>query len=166
MTQASRPLHLPVGFYLWYKTHNEHANCRCAMASDGRPRLTLLPAFATLPLMLQLGVSFTDAYSETMSGLTTTGSTILSNIDSLPESINLWRHLFVCLAWADRAGHRRAASARHRRPRHVQAAETPGPMKDSKMTPCIAQTAKGCGPFISASRFACVFAYRWAVWLV
>src|SRR5512134_405397 len=45
---------------------------------------SLLPAFATLPLLLHLpGLSFTDAYLETMSGLTTTGSTVLSGLDTL-----------------------------------------------------------------------------------
>ncbi len=36
--------------------------------------------------------SFTDAYFEAMSGLTTTGSTVLNHLDDLPQSINLWRH--------------------------------------------------------------------------
>jgi trk system potassium uptake protein TrkH len=45
--------------------------------------------------MLQLGVSHTDAYFEAMSGLTTTGATVLSGLDQLPMSINLWRHLLV-----------------------------------------------------------------------
>ena len=38
-------------------------------------------------------LSFTDAYFEAMSGLTTTGSTVLNHLDDLPQSINLWRHL-------------------------------------------------------------------------
>ena len=56
---------------------------------------TLLPVFASMPLMFQLGISFTDAYFEAMSGLTTTGSTVLSNLDTLPPSINLWRGMLV-----------------------------------------------------------------------
>ena len=43
-----------------------------------------LPAFAAIPFMIQLGLSHTDAYFEAVFGLTTTGSTVLSNIDSLP----------------------------------------------------------------------------------
>ncbi len=59
---------------------------------------TVLPAFATLPLLLQLpNLSFTDAYFETMSGLTTTGATVLTGLDHLPLSINVWRHLLVWL---------------------------------------------------------------------
>jgi len=54
---------------------------------------TVLPAFATLPLLFHLpNLSFTDAYFETMSGITTTGGTVLAGLDNLPKSINLWRH--------------------------------------------------------------------------
>src|SRR3954471_19100129 len=55
---------------------------------------SLMSASAAIPLMLALpGLSFTDAYFEAMSGLTTTGSTVLTHLDDLPQSINLWRHL-------------------------------------------------------------------------
>jgi len=47
-------------------------------------------AFAALPFV-GLGLSYTDAYFEAMSGLTTTGSTVLSHLDSLPRGILLWR---------------------------------------------------------------------------
>jgi trk system potassium uptake protein TrkH len=53
----------------------------------------MMAAIATVPLMLTIsGLSFTDAFFETMSGLTTTGSTVLSGLDKLPPSVNLWRH--------------------------------------------------------------------------
>ena len=58
----------------------------------------VLPAIATIPLMLSIpGLSFTDAYFETMSGLTTTGATTISNLDQLPGSINVWRTFLVWL---------------------------------------------------------------------
>ncbi len=52
---------------------------------------TLLPAFAAIPLMDYFWptLSFTDAYFETMSGVTTTGATVLEGLDTLPFSINL-----------------------------------------------------------------------------
>ena len=54
----------------------------------------LLPAAAALPLLISVpGLSFTGAYFEAMSGLTTTGSTVLTGLDSLAPSLNLWRHL-------------------------------------------------------------------------
>ena len=52
---------------------------------------TVLPIFAALPLMIGLHLSFTDAYFEAVSGLTTTGSTVLSGLDALPLSVNIWR---------------------------------------------------------------------------
>ena len=42
-----------------------------------------------------LPLSFTSAYFEAMSGLTTTGATVLTNLDALPPSINLWRATLV-----------------------------------------------------------------------
>jgi trk system potassium uptake protein TrkH len=45
-----------------------------------------LPLLATIP-----GLSWTDAYFEAMSGLTATGATVLSGLDTLPVSVNVWR---------------------------------------------------------------------------
>lgn len=54
---------------------------------------TAIPAFATTPLLLLInGLSFTDIYFETMSGMTTTGATVLTGLDALPPAINLWQH--------------------------------------------------------------------------
>lgn len=45
---------------------------------------TVLPAFAAMPLMIGIpGMSFTDAYFETASAMTTTGATVLVGLDSL-----------------------------------------------------------------------------------
>ena len=50
--------------------------------------------FGSLPYMLSGYIPFfTDAFYETMSGFTTTGSSILSNIESLPKSLLFWRSL-------------------------------------------------------------------------
>src|SRR2546427_9560587 len=56
----------------------------------------VLPLCAMLPLVLGLGhvglsISFTHAYFEAVSGLTTTGATVLTGLDALPVSINVWR---------------------------------------------------------------------------
>ncbi|WP_373353847.1 TrkH family potassium uptake protein [Pseudoroseicyclus sp. CXY001] len=51
-----------------------------------------LPAFGSLPFIIGLpGMNVTDAFFESMSGLTTTGATVLSGIEDLPEGIKLWR---------------------------------------------------------------------------
>jgi len=106
---------------------------------------TGLPAFATLPLLFFMpDLSFTDAYFETVSGITTTGSTILSGLDTLPMSINLWRSLLVWLG-----GMGLIVLAVAILPllgvggMQIYKAETPGPMKDTKLTPRITETAKG-----------------------
>jgi trk system potassium uptake protein TrkH len=53
---------------------------------------TVIPAFAALPLAFsELGISYTDAFFEAASGLTTTGATILTGLDTMPLGILLWR---------------------------------------------------------------------------
>ncbi len=57
-----------------------------------------LPVFGALPLMLgATGLGFTDAFFEAMSGLTTTGSTVLSGLDDLPKGLLLWRGILQWL---------------------------------------------------------------------
>ena len=59
---------------------------------------TGLPAFATLPFLIYAPeMGFTDAYFEAISALTTTGATVMSGLDTLPPSLNLWRHLLQWL---------------------------------------------------------------------
>lgn len=52
---------------------------------------TISSVFAALPFVFINHISFTDAYFETMSGITTTGSTVLSGLDDMAPSILLWR---------------------------------------------------------------------------
>ena len=106
---------------------------------------TVLPAFATLPLLFYLPeLSVTDAYFETVSALTTTGATVLTGLDALPPSINIWRAL---LEWIGGMGVIVLAVAilplLGVGGSQIYKAETPGPMKDTKLTPRIAETAKG-----------------------
>jgi len=54
----------------------------------------VLPAFAALPIAFsELSLSYTDAYFEAMSGLTTTGSTVITGLDTAPPGILIWRAL-------------------------------------------------------------------------
>jgi trk system potassium uptake protein TrkH len=58
----------------------------------------VLPIFGALPLMLgATELSFTDAFFEAMSGLTTTGSTVISGLDDLPRGLLLWRGILQWL---------------------------------------------------------------------
>jgi trk system potassium uptake protein TrkH len=104
----------------------------------------LMSASATIPLMIAIpGLTFTDAYFEAMSGLTTTGSTVLNGLDQLPESINLWRCM---LHWIGGIGIIVLAVAvlplLGVGGMQLYKAETPGPVKDEKLTPRITETAK------------------------
>ena len=104
----------------------------------------LMSATAAIPLMMAIpGLSFTDAYFETMSGLTTTGSTVLNHLDDLPQSLNLWR---CTLHWVGGIGIIVLAVAvlplLGVGGMQLYKAETPGPVKDEKLTPRITETAK------------------------
>ncbi len=50
-------------------------------------------AFAALPIAVTQNVSYAGAYFETMSGLTTTGSSVLSGLDTMPVGTLMWRSL-------------------------------------------------------------------------
>ncbi len=123
---------------------------------------SVLPAFGSLPLMFHLpGLSFTDAYFEAMSGLTTTGATVLTGLDTMPRSINVWRCFMVLLG-----GMGILVLAVAILPllgvggSQIFKAETPGPMKDTKLTPRIAETARGLWAVYFGIALLCFFAYR------
>jgi trk system potassium uptake protein len=125
---------------------------------------TGLPAFATLPFVIYApDMSFTDAYFETISGLTTTGATVMSGLDTLPPSLNLWRHQ---LNWLGGMGIIVLAVAilplLGVGGRQLLKAELPGPIKDSKLTPRIADTAKLLWAMYAALTALCVVALKLA----
>ncbi|HET7832507.1 MAG TPA: potassium transporter TrkG [Gallionella sp.] len=125
---------------------------------------TAMPAFATLPLLLVLpGLSFTDAYFETMSGLTTTGATVMAGLDTLPPAINLWRHE---LNWLGGMGIIVLAVAvlplLGVGGRQLFKAETPGPMKESALTPRIAETARNLWVVYAGITLVCILLLKWA----
>jgi trk system potassium uptake protein TrkH len=123
---------------------------------------TVLPVFACLPFILHMGVSFTDAYFEAVSGLTTTGATVFPNLDKLPASINLWRGLLVWLG-----GMGLIVLAVAILPllgiggRQMFKAEAPGPMKDSSLTPRMTETAKGLWAVYTGITIICILLFRW-----
>lgn len=125
---------------------------------------TGMAAFSTYPLMAAIpALSFTDAYFETMSGLSTTGATVLTGLDQLPPSVNLWRHE---LNWLGGMGIIVLAVAilpvLGVGGRQMFMAETPGPMKDSKLTPRITETAKNLWLVYAGITAACVIALKLA----
>jgi trk/ktr system potassium uptake protein len=124
---------------------------------------TLIPLVASLPLLLHFGakLSLTDAYFEMASALTTTGATIFTGLDTMPPSINLWRHL---VQWFGGMGIIVLAVAilplLGVGGLQLFKAETPGPMKDSRLTPRIEQTAKILWLVYAAITAVCVLALR------
>jgi len=158
----SMALNCAVGYLVWVTTRRHQ---RELTPRDGILLVVLAwcggAAFATLPLLLAIpGLSFTDAYFETMSGLTTTGATVLSNLDVIEPSINIWRGL---LEWLGGMGLIVLAVAilplLGVGGRQIFRAETPGPMKDEKLTPRITETAKGLWVVYGMISLACVIAY-------
>ena len=104
----------------------------------------LLPAAATLPLLLAIpGLTFTRALFETMSGLTTTGSTVLTGLGSLAPSLNFWRE---SLTWV--GGLTGIVVAMGVMPllgiggMQLYKAEAPGPVKDERLEPRITEAAR------------------------
>ncbi len=157
---------LGTGALLWLLTHHHQ---RELQIKDGFLLVVLtwsvLPAFAAIPLMIYFwpNLSFTDAYFETVSGLTTTGATVLSGLDQLPFSINLWR---AELVWLGGMGLIVLATAilplLGVGGRQMFKAESPGPMKEAKLTPRMAETAKGLWLIYFAISIACLFSLRFA----
>ena len=154
---------LLAGAGLWWPTRRYR---RELQPRDGFLLVTLawvlMAAIATVPLMLAIpGLSFTDAFFETMSGLTTTGATVLTGLEHLPASVNLWRH---ALNWFGGMGIIVFAVAilplLGVGGMQLYKAETPGPMKDSKLTPRIAGTAKALWLVYCGITLACILALR------
>jgi trk system potassium uptake protein len=125
----------------------------------------LLPLFATLPLLLalhQVGrpLSFTHAYFEAVSGLTTTGATVLSGLDALPVSVNVWR---TFLQWVGGMGILILAVAvlplLGVGGSQLFRAEAAGPVKDAKLTPRMTETAKGLWGVYAVFSTSCALAY-------
>jgi len=121
---------------------------RALKARDGFLLLTLgwllIPGAAALPLLLALpGLSFTGAFFEAMSGLTTTGSTVLNGLDQLPPSLNFWRH---SLHWFGGLGIIVMALAvlplLGVGGMKLYKGQTPGSVKDERLAPRITETAK------------------------
>jgi len=124
-----------------------------------------LPLSAALPMMavyhlLGRELPFTYAYFEAVSGLTTAGSSVLSNLDELPVSLNIWR---TFLQWVGGMGILILAVAIM--PllgvggSQMFRAEAAGPVKDTKLTPRITGTAKGLWGVYAVFSVSCMLAF-------
>ena len=154
---------LITGILSWYPNKNEKGELR---AREGFLIVvlfwTVLASFSAIPLMLleQPNLSVADAFFESFSGLTTTGATILTKIDGLPHAVLWYRQQ---LQWLGGMGIIVLAVAVLPMlgigGMQLYRAETPGPVKDSKMTPRIADTAKHLWYIYLALTISCAIAY-------
>ena len=151
------------GLLLWMPVYSSRQDLR---TRDGFLVTALfwsvLGLFGSLPFMLSDGtnLSFTDALFESISGLTTTGATVITGLDALPQSILYYRQQ---LQWLGGIGIIVIAVAILPMlgigGMQLYRAETPGPVKDSKLTPRITETAKALFFIYLGLTVACALAY-------
>jgi len=125
---------------------------------------TVLGVAGGLPIYLSevQDISITDSVFEAISGITTTGATVIVGIDQLPHSLLLYRQE---LQWLGGMGIIVLAVAVLPMlgvgGMQLFRAETPGPVKDTKLTPRITETAKALWYIYLGLTIACLLAY-WA----
>ena len=124
---------------------------------------TVLGFFGSIPFYLAHleGVSYIDSLFESISGLTTTGATVLVGLDEMPRSLLFYRQL---LQWLGGMGIIVLAVAvlplLGVGGMQLYKAETPGPLKDSKLTPRITETAKALWFVYVLMTISCSFLYK------
>ena len=151
------------GLLAWLPVHNVKQDLR---TRDGflitALFWTVLGLFGSLPFIFSGGMelSFTDAVFESLSGLTTTGATVITGLDHLPQSILYYRQQ---LQWLGGIGIVVIAVAILPMlgigGMQLYRAETPGPVKDSKLTPRITETAKALFFIYVGLTALCTLAY-------
>ena len=124
---------------------------------------TVLGFFGSIPFYnanLE-GVDYIDSLFESISGLTTTGATVFVGLDEMPKSLLFYRQL---LQWLGGMGIIVLAVAvlplLGVGGMQLYKAETPGPLKDSKMTPRITETAKALWFVYLTMTIACSILYK------
>ena len=122
----------------------------------------ILSLFGSIPFMFdkQLSLSFIDAFFESISGWTTTGATVINNIDVLSPSLLIYRQE---LQWLGGMGIVILALAILPMlgvgGMHLYKAESTGPVKDNKISPRIAETAKSLWSIYLGLTIVCAAAY-------
>lgn len=124
----------------------------------------VMSVVGAVPLLLAIpGLSFTDAYFEAAAGLTTTGASVLNGLERLPQSLNVWRH---AMQWYGGMGIIVMAVAILPMlgvgGMQLYKNEMPGPMKESRLTPRITQTAKYLWLIYTGMTLVCIVFLHWA----
>lgn len=157
---------LVAGFILYLPVHKRKKELRLR---DGFMVVVIfwcvLGAVGGLPIYLSgagIDISVTDAIFESISGLTTTGATVITGLDTLPHSLLFYRQQ---LQWLGGMGIVVLAVAVLPMlgvgGMQLYRAETPGPIKDNKLTPRITGTAQMLWYVYLGLTIACMLAY-WA----
>ena len=152
------------GFLMWLPTRHTRQDLR---TRDGflvtTAFWTVLGLFGALPFALHDGMdlSATNAIFESISGLTTTGATVITGLDDLPKSLLYYRQqlqwlggigvIVIALAILPMLGVGGM---------QLYQAEMPGPSKDSKLTPRITETAKALFFVYLMLTVLCTLSYR------
>jgi trk system potassium uptake protein TrkH len=154
---------LLAGLVFWYPVRRHRQELR---VRDGFVVVALfwvvLALVGAIPFVFaeQPKMDFTDAIFESTSGLTTTGATVLTGIDRLPRSIQFYRQE---LQWLGGMGIIVLAVAVLPMlgigGMQLYRAETPGPVKDNKLTPRITETAKALWYIYLGLTVSCGIAY-------
>lgn len=154
---------LSLGALLWWVTHNHKNELR---SREGFLIVVLfwvvLGSVGAVPFLLfehpQLNIA--NAFFESFSGLTTTGATVIVGLDSLPKAILFYRQM---LQWLGGMGIIVLAIAiiplLGIGGMQLYRAEMPGPLKEQKMRPRIAETAKALWVIYSTLTLLCALAY-------
>jgi len=122
----------------------------------------VLSFFGSIPFIMdaQLSLNFADALFESISGWTTTGATVITNIDDLSPSILMYRQM---LQWLGGMGIVVLALAILPMlgigGMQLYKAESTGPIKDNKISPRIAETAKNLWSIYVGLTLLCAVAY-------
>lgn len=157
---------LVTGLVSWFPVQNRKTELR---TRDGFLVVVLfwvvLTLFGAVPLFLSthIDMSITDSVFESLSGLTTTGATVITHLDDLPKSLLYYRQQ---LQWFGGLGIVVLAVAVLPMlgigGMQLYRAETPGPVKDTKLTPRIKETAKTLWIIYVTLTVSCGLSYWWA----
>lgn len=157
---------LVTGLFMWLPVHDLRQELR---TRDGFVVTSLfwlvLGSFGALPLIISPlpALSVTDSIFESISGLTTTGATTITGLDDLPPAILYYRQqlqwfggigvIVIALAILPMLGIGGM---------QLYKAEIPGPVKDTKLTPRIAETARALMVIYIILTISCTLGYWWA----
>lgn len=154
---------LAIGFILWMPNRHSKKDLK---VREGFLIVVLfwatLGSVGAIPFLISssLNMNFASAFFESFSGLTTTGATVIEDLDQLSKAFLFYRQM---LQWFGGMGIIVLAVAVLPMlgigGMQLYRAETPGPVKDSKMTPRIAETAKALWYVYLCLTVACMMAF-------